>query len=541
MSESMPKPGDRVGNYRIVRQIGKGGMGAVFEAIDDATGERAAIKVLHARFSGDPEALARFLNEGRAIEALDHPGIVKPILTGELPGGAFFIAMEYLDGETLGARIKRQGRMGPMALYIGAQMAAALSVAHRRNIIHRDLKPSNIILVKDPEGEKTLVKKIVNLATEKIPAVKIIDFGIAKLSAEDQGEQDFRTRTGTRLGTPVYMAPEQCRGVEVSDRTDVYALGVILYQMLCGRPPFTSPADGDVLAMHILVPPPPLRDFEPNVPAKVAAFVEQLLEKNATDRPSMPEVELRLRELAADPSWKLVEQPPAAAAAEPADADRTRSSIDAPTAVTPHGRDMPSPTTIVPPTAMGQAETRMRTRRMNLAVAGSVIVLSILGAVALRSVRPPASPSLAPPDLSTPAVTVTAPVAPPSKPAAPRTVRWKLRSEPPGALILDAAGNPLGHTPWEYSAPAGVGTQSVSLRLAGYQEQRLELARGQDVTHEVKLAAEPAPVRKNIKVPKRSGPGAQSGSDHGTTLFDFKTRRQLGSSGGGGGAQRPSR
>ena len=252
----MPKPDDFVGAYRIVRPIGKGGMGAVFEAVHTRTGKPAAIKVLHARFTNDTEALARFLAEGRATAKLDHASIVRILETGQLPTGACYIAMEYLRGETLGARLKQKGRLGRDALRIGSQIASALVQAHKKNIIHRDLKPSNLILA---EGDADGVGR---------DQVKIIDFGIAKIADDEAG--DFRTRTGTMIGTPIYMSPEQCRGVGVTDRTDVYALGVILYQAMAGKPPFFSRADGDILAMHILVEPRPLREVEPSTPPRVS-------------------------------------------------------------------------------------------------------------------------------------------------------------------------------------------------------------------------------------------------------------------------------
>ena len=299
MSELMPKPDDFVGAYRIVRPIGKGGMGAVFEAVHTRTGKPAAIKVLHARFTNDTEALARFLAEGRATAKLDHASIVRILETGQLPTGACYIAMEYLRGETLGARLKQKGRLGRDALRIGSQIASALVQAHKKNIIHRDLKPSNLILA---EGDADGVGR---------DQVKIIDFGIAKIADDEAG--DFRTRTGTMIGTPIYMSPEQCRGVGVTDRTDVYALGVILYQAMAGKPPFFSRADGDILAMHILVEPRPLRELEPATPPRVADFIARMLVKNAAERPSMAEVATELVLLADDPEWNA-----AAAGAAPA-------------------------------------------------------------------------------------------------------------------------------------------------------------------------------------------------------------------------------
>ena len=170
MSDLMPNPDDFVGAYRIVRPIGKGGMGVVFEAVHTRTGKPAAIKVLHARFTEDTEALSRILAEGRATAKLDHPSIVRILETGQLPSGACYIAMEYLRGETLGKRLKRQGRLGREALHIGAQIAAALVQAHQKNIIHREL-----LLLKPPTGKLKKIrfrersgnaKKIRHLATD---------------------------------------------------------------------------------------------------------------------------------------------------------------------------------------------------------------------------------------------------------------------------------------------------------------------------------------------------------------------------------------
>lgn len=139
MTDKMPKPDDVVFGYRIVRVIGKGGMGAVFEGVDDKTGQRAAIKVLHAHLSQDQENMARFLNEAKAIATLNHPGIVRLLGSGPIDGGGCFIAMEYVDGETLSARIKREKRLGRSGLRLASQIASALQAAHHRNIIHRDV------------------------------------------------------------------------------------------------------------------------------------------------------------------------------------------------------------------------------------------------------------------------------------------------------------------------------------------------------------------------------------------------------------------
>ncbi len=227
--------GQRIGNYRVMRKIGEGGMGAVFEAIHEQIERRVAIKVLHAKYTQEPEIAKRFINEARAVNIVQHSGLVGAYEFGTLPDGAAYIVMEYLDGETLSARLRKSGGvLGLASLNLTRQIASALAAAHQKGIIHRDLKPANVIVVPEPEapgGERA----------------KILDFGIAKVTPP-KGEEgptgggELKTRTGVFMGTPKYMAPEQCRGAgTVDDKADVYSLGAMFYQMLSGRPPFDAP------------------------------------------------------------------------------------------------------------------------------------------------------------------------------------------------------------------------------------------------------------------------------------------------------------
>jgi serine/threonine-protein kinase len=198
--------GVTVGSYQIVRQIGEGGMGAVYLGMHSILGRPAAIKVLLPELSQQRDIVGRLFNEARAATAIRHPGIVEVYDFGFLPDGSAYIAMEFLEGETLASRLRRQGRLSvAVAIQCGRQIAAALHAAHGKGITHRDLKPDNVFLVADPEiGER----------------VKLLDFGIAKLTAEDPG--GTHTRTGMVMGTPVYMSPEQCRGASTLDsRSDL--------------------------------------------------------------------------------------------------------------------------------------------------------------------------------------------------------------------------------------------------------------------------------------------------------------------------------
>ncbi len=272
--------GQRIGHYQIVRHLGGGGMGEVYEAIHEQLGRRAAIKVLRPHLAADAQVMARFLNEGRAASVVDHPGIVQILELGQLDGGAPYIVMELLRGETLRARMQRtDGRLpAALSLRIIRQMGDVLVVAHERGIVHRDLKPENLMLVPDPAaegGERT----------------KLLDFGIAKLTEGLLHGGKLRTQTGALLGTPVYMAPEQCQGAaRATDRSDVYAAGVMLYEMLAGHLPIGGEGLVDLMVGHMVAAPIPLRQRDPTIPDGLAALVHRMLAKNPEERPAMKEV-----------------------------------------------------------------------------------------------------------------------------------------------------------------------------------------------------------------------------------------------------------
>src|SRR5262245_40910507 len=231
-----------LGQYRVTTTLGRGGMGVVYAAEHALLGRPAAIKVLLPELSQKQDVVTRFFNEARAATAIRHPGIIEIYDFGWTEDGAAFIVMEHLQGETLARRAARARVRWPAALAIARQIAGALSAAHAKGIVHRDLKPDNVFLVPDPEvpgGER----------------IKLLDFGIAKLAAESSNTPNV-TRTGSVLGTPTYMAPEQCRGVAVDHRADLYALGCVIYELCCGRPPYVGEGTGDVLAAHIHLPVP---------------------------------------------------------------------------------------------------------------------------------------------------------------------------------------------------------------------------------------------------------------------------------------------
>jgi eukaryotic-like serine/threonine-protein kinase len=259
------KAGTEIGAYRVLAQIGQGGMGSVWMAEHTMLGRRAAIKLLHPMFTSQPDVVKRFFNEARAATAISDPGIVQIFDFGHDADGAAYIAMELLEGEPLNRRLKRLGRLPAVdALRILRQVAASLGVAHQGGIVHRDLKPENIFLVRDPEvpgGERA----------------KLLDFGIAKLT-HDTGEH---TQTSAVIGTPTYMSPEQCRGAgHVDQRSDVYALGCVLFALLTGRPPFQAMGSGEIIAMHLREAPPLLSSRAPELAPELGALVARCLEKD---------------------------------------------------------------------------------------------------------------------------------------------------------------------------------------------------------------------------------------------------------------------
>ncbi len=261
-----------IGNYQVTRKIGEGGMGSVYLAEHPLIGKKVALKVLHAEFASNKDVVTRFFNEAKAVNDIQHPNIVDIIDYGVIPsprGDMVYFIMEHLAGNPLEDVIAEQSPLSPeRALHICAQVADALAASHNSNIVHRDLKPDNIILVK-------------HRSTDDF--VKLLDFGIAKLTGDQPGSS--RTRTGIVMGTPAYMSPEQCEGKgNIDRRTDVYALGVVLYQMITGRVPFEGEGYGEILVQHLTQAPAPPSTIRGVIPPHVEAVCMKALEKNPDAR-----------------------------------------------------------------------------------------------------------------------------------------------------------------------------------------------------------------------------------------------------------------
>ena len=262
------------GRFTILSRLGAGSMGAVYRAHQAAVGRDVAIKIVRAERAYDAETKARFEREARATSALVSPHTVTVFDFGESADGSWFLAMELLEGESLGERLRRVTRLQVAdAVRIARQAAVSLGEAHTKGIIHRDLKPDNLFLTHVP------VK-----SGEPEEIVKVLDFGIAKLvRGDDQHVDQLETQAGTVFGTPRYMSPEQAQGAALDARTDVYSLAVILYQMLAGRPPFVDDDAVVVMACHIKDDPPRLAQVAPE--ARIAPAVEAVVRRALSKEP----------------------------------------------------------------------------------------------------------------------------------------------------------------------------------------------------------------------------------------------------------------
>ncbi|MDX2052366.1 MAG: protein kinase [Polyangiaceae bacterium] len=263
--------GDLVqGKYRVVRIIGEGGMGAVFEGENIRINRRVAIKVLHAALASNKEVVQRFEREAQAAGRIGNDHILEVLDLGDLPDGDFFMVMEYLEGEPLSDRIRRLGRMSPEQVApLMAQVLTGLQAAHTAGIIHRDLKPDNIFVLKEKAGQKDFVK--------------IIDFGISKF--QPLGGEMKMTRTGSVMGTPYYMSPEQASGSSEADhRSDVYAVGVMMYEAVTGKVPFEASTFNQLLFKIVLDEVPKPETIVPDLDPGFASLIHKAMARDKEAR-----------------------------------------------------------------------------------------------------------------------------------------------------------------------------------------------------------------------------------------------------------------
>ncbi len=274
--------GTEIEGYVIDGVLGKGGMGIVYSATHKMIGKRAAIKVLRMEVSQNPMHLQRFIQEARAVNAIGHPNIIDIFDFGQLPDGRAFHLMDLMVGESLRQRLRRGPLHPSEAANVIEAVASALMAAHDKGFVHRDLKPDNIYLI-PVDGQW--------------PEVKLLDFGLAKLMPE-AGTAAFITKTGIMLGTPEYMSPEQARGEPVDYRTDVYALGIVMYEILAGERPFPTTGDAfSTLQYHAEEMPPSIGAAVPDLPAEMVQLADAMLKKDPYARPSLAAVRTVIKRL----------------------------------------------------------------------------------------------------------------------------------------------------------------------------------------------------------------------------------------------------
>jgi serine/threonine protein kinase len=470
--------GHEVGNYRITGKIGQGGMGAVYSAEHTLLGRRAAIKVLLPEFCRNQEMVNRFFNEAKAATAIRHPGIVEIYDFGYRGDGSAYIVMEYLEGESLYHRMQRIRPLPvPAALFICSQISGVLAAAHAIGILHRDLKPDNIFLVPDPDvpgGERA----------------KLLDFGIAKLT--DDGESaSIKTRTGVVMGSPAYLSAEQCKGAgQVRDGSDLYSVGCILYEMLCGEPPFLAEGAGEVIAQHIFREPVPLRQRVPHVGPAIDELVSCLLAKDPANRPrSAAELKAELdrqRDSMASPSRVVVERA------------TLRTMILSESA--PHGAG-PTTTgsgvagavaTLPTNTVKGRRIWMMVSFASALALAGGALALAKrLGDGSDEPAAPaPNAATVSPSPLDGSDV----PAAPPSAPAPPpesapsAMIKITIVSQPAGVPVYRPSSNAIvGVTPYELEIAPTTDSLEFLLKKHGYRDFAIEVPGNEAKTYSFKL------------------------------------------------------
>src|SRR5689334_16215437 len=264
--------GKSIGNYQIKAKLGEGGMGAVYLGEHPLIGKRVAVKVLLEELASKEDIVSRFFNEAKAVNDIGHQNIVDIVdfgkMKNEAGGDIVYFIMEFLDGESLAARLRRTGLTFKETMHVIGQCCSALAASHAKGIVHRDLKPENIYLC--PRGnDKNFTK--------------LLDFGIAKLTG-DSG-QSHKTRTGLVIGTPAYMSPEQCEGKGLIDfRSDVYSLGIVMYELLTGRVPFPGEGFGEILVAHLTKTPEPPSTLNPDITPAIESIVMHAIEKDRNRR-----------------------------------------------------------------------------------------------------------------------------------------------------------------------------------------------------------------------------------------------------------------
>ena len=478
--------------YRIIRQLGEGGMGAVYEGEHLLIKKRVAIKCLHAQYAQNPEVVARFHREALAATSIGHQNIIEVTDLGRFPDGSVFMVLEYLQGRDFARLIDDEGPQ-PLGrvVRIVSQICDALIAAHAKEIVHRDLKPENVFLVRrgdDPDF------------------VKLLDFGISKMKSSGDDPGANMTRTGMALGTPYYMAPEQAQGrKDVDHRADIYALGVILFRALTGQHPFEHDSYPMLVLKICTEPPPPLRRYRPDLPAEVEQIAARMLAKTPEERfqncaavkaalkpyegfsevPIVNEVArndaLPLASIAGYAATGYADSSPGASLGAPApQRAATPGSARTPQPASDPGTPLATQTVVGIPGASKLPLYLGIGVVVLLAVAGVGVAAS--GALSSAVGPAPATPVLVPPTVPPVAAQPLAPIVPTAPANDTRLVNIRLSTTPPTAeLLIDGRRRA---NPFNAQLPYSEDLHTVEVRAPGYMTvmQDLDLSLTQEIT-----------------------------------------------------------
>ena len=498
--------GKSIGNYQIKAKLGEGGMGTVYLGEHPLIGKRVAVKVLLEELSANQQIVERFFNEAKAVNNIGHQNIVDVVDYGTIKSDSnqdiVYFIMEYLDGESLAARIKRAGLTQQEVMHVLRQSCSALAASHAKGIVHRDLKPDNIYLC-PRGGDKNFVK--------------ILDFGIAKLTGDGGGS--MKTRTGLVIGTPTYMSPEQCEGKgHIDHRSDIYSLGVLMYELLTGRVPFPGDGFGEILVAHLTKIPEPPSALNPDIPAEIEAIVLHSIEKDRNRRfQSMSEFEQALT----DPGAHYA-------------AYRQLPGYTQPASTSNHGNQgtmilgaeqptMRGPSAVMPSVKgpVTQAGTRVttlsgasgevtnvaggRSRTPLIASLAAVVTLALVGGgwLLLRGKTDNMPPQVAAPTPPTPV-----------EPIKSQMVTITVTSEPAGAHVIraDQGGADIGETPIDIKVKKDDPSFDIQIRLDGYKPQTRQISTGMSkeiVVVMAKSAPDLPPPTPVAPLPPPTAPKAQ--------------------------------
>ncbi len=459
-----------LGRYEITRRIGQGGMGAVYEATHKLIGKRVAVKVLLDKYAQKSQVVARLEQEARLASSIGHENIIDITDFGQTSDGRTFVVMEFLEGESLGSAISREGPMEEQrAINVGYQIASALGAAHQKGVIHRDVKPDNVFLLKRRDQDY----------------VKVVDFGISKsirLDEEGGAESPRLTQTGMVLGTPLYMSPEQARGDESLDhRIDIYALGVILYELVTGEVPFKGNNYLSIISQVINEDPTPPRDLRPELSPDLESVIMKALSKDRDKRyQTMEEIADDLATLRADDG-----------------ASTARSRITASRFRRPWKK---------------RSGLRILAWVAGIAVVITAVVVTVsvwLSGEGDSGAKTAAGVAAAAADASPPK---PLPDAAPAKPAV-EVVHVKILSRPPGATIYEG-GRYIGVTPTTYTTTKRDKDVELIAELDGHDDASLVVNPYVDTVVTVHLK-KPKKGRKVKKLRKVSP--TNKGPEHGKT------------------------